>query len=187
MAALTTVAAIKQYLDIRVDTDDDMLYRLAEAETDWLTAALRMGGVLETQYDRRLNGSGSERLMLPEYPIIAVSDVVVEDEPIPLAEEDGDAGYWYVPGDDYIQLVGRAYTFPRGHGNVNVVWTAGYKPVPSDLEQLCIELVGTKYVWRKRIGEGSKSLGGETVAYVRELTEWQKEVLKAYRRVVPIT
>jgi hypothetical protein len=185
MAALASVEAIKQYLDIRVDTDDALLYRLAEAETDWLTAALRMGGVTETQYDRRLNGSGSERLLLPEYPIIEVIDVLVEGEVIPLADDDGETGYWYSPGDCVLQLIG-GYVFPRGVGNVNVVWTAGYKPVPSDLEQLCIELVGTKYVWRKRIGESSKSLGGETVAYVRELTEWQKEVLKAYRRVVPI-
>lgn len=186
MAALTTVQAIKQYLDIRVDTDDEMLYRLAEAESDWLAATIGMGSVLELQYDQRLNGSGSSVLMLPEYPIISVSDVVVEGEAIPMSEEDGEAGYTFSVGGSALYLIG-GYVFPRGLANVNVVWTAGYNPVPSDLQQVCIELVGTKYAYRKRIGEASKNLAGETVSYTKDLSEWQKEVINAYKRVVPMS
>lgn len=61
-----------------------------------------------------------------------------------------------------------------------------YNYVPYDLEQACIEIVGERYRYKNRIGESSRSMGGqETASYmVRDtLTASIKGRLNPYRLV----
>lgn len=75
----------------------------------------------------RFNGTGSVRLMLPEWPIVSVTRVNLSPLNADLVPSDGvSQGYLY---DDHgIVLVG-GLQFPYGKANVIVSWTAGYQGI----------------------------------------------------------
>lgn len=62
-----------------------------------------------------------------------------------------------------------------------------YSYVPLDLEQATMEQVAERYRYQGRIGETSKSLGGQTTtAYqVTDLPPYVKKTLQPYKNVVP--
>ena len=58
------------------------------------------------------------------------------------------------------------YTFGTADANADVL--ISYSFIPADLEEACIQMVAERYSYRTRIGELSKSLGGqETIRFVR--------------------
>jgi hypothetical protein len=61
-----------------------------------------------------------------------------------------------------------------------------YSFIPGDVEQACIELIGERYRAKDRIGESSKSIGGqETVSYVTAAkNDFVKELLQPFKRVI---
>lgn len=61
-----------------------------------------------------------------------------------------------------------------------------YSYIPSDLEHACVALVAERYRYRSRIGEISKSLGGqETASYSqKDMPEFVRTLLQPYRRVL---
>ncbi len=63
-----------------------------------------------------------------------------------------------------------------------------YSYVPSDVGHACMELVGERYRYRNRIGEISKSLGGqETMAFSqKDMPDYIRTLLQPYKRVVQV-
>ena len=58
------------------------------------------------------------------------------------------------------------YTFGVADANTDIL--ISYSFIPADLEEACIQMVAERYSYRTRIGELSKSLGGqETIRFVR--------------------
>jgi hypothetical protein len=90
------------------------------------------------------------------------------------------------PASGQYSVAGGVYSFNAGdfHNTQNVAITYGY--VPSDLANCCMEWVAERYAYRSRIGQQSKSLGGqETVSFiVKEIPDYVAHVLQPYRRVV---
>lgn len=65
--------------------------------------------------------------------------------------------------------------------------TITYSYTPQEIEQAVIELVAVRYRERSRIGENSKSIGGEVVSYnVKDFPDSVKTILNNYRRVVSV-
>jgi hypothetical protein len=98
-------------------------------------------------------------------------------------------GYFF----DATSVILRGTPFQRGIANVIIEYTAGYDPIPGDIQQACIEMVVRKYRERMRIGETSRSLGGaETVAYStvmfsrRDMGTDIEALLWQYRQDAPI-
>jgi hypothetical protein len=87
------------------------------------------------------------------------------------------------------ELALRGYVFTRRPQNVEIVYTAGYPIIPSDIAQACIDMVCLRYRERTRIGEVSRAISGnETVTYSqRDMTEHVKLLLSQYRLVTPIS
>jgi hypothetical protein len=77
------------------------------------------------------------------------------------------------------------YTFAAADVASNVLISYGF--IPADLNQVCIEIVAERYNYRSRIGQVSKSLGGqETVTYSqKDLSAAQASMLQPFRRVTP--
>lgn len=77
------------------------------------------------------------------------------------------------------------YTFNAAQASAAVLITYSY--VPQDVEQACWEMVGERYRTKDRIGQQSKSLGGqETVSYfIGAMSDYVKGVLQNYQRVTP--
>jgi len=77
------------------------------------------------------------------------------------------------------------YTFAAADAGKAIAITYAY--TPQEIEQACIEIVSLRYRERSRIGENSKSIGGETVSYtVKDFPDSVKTILNNYRRVISV-
>jgi hypothetical protein len=81
-------------------------------------------------------------------------------------------------------VVNGVYSFAQPDAGSVVLLTYGY--VPADLASCCMDWVAERYVYRSRIGQHSKSLGGqETIAFiVKDIPDFVASALSPYRRVV---
>jgi hypothetical protein len=129
MSDLTTLAAVKLYTGQTGNGADALLARLITRESraieQWTQR--RFPGVTMTAV--KLNGTGSDRLMLPETPIIDVSALSIDGITVPVSA-DG-TSYGYTHDDEMLHLVGAK--FPYGRLNVTCSWNAGYQTSDSGL------------------------------------------------------
>ena len=89
-----------------------------------------------------------------------------------------------IPSVGQYNVTAGAYTFSAGDANAAVLISYSY--VPADIEDACITLVGERYKYKGRIGEISKTLGGqETMSYSqKDIPDYLKTMLQPYKRVV---
>lgn len=78
------------------------------------------------------------------------------------------------------------YTFAAADTGKAVLISYSY--IPADLAQACVELVSERFKYRSRIGEASKTLGGqETITYSqKDMTDAISGMLQNYKNVVPM-
>lgn len=76
------------------------------------------------------------------------------------------------------------YAFSSAMANVPVL--ISYSFIPADIEQACIELVGERYSYKDRIGQVSKTLGGqETMAFSQKnMPDFIKDLLRPYNSTI---
>jgi hypothetical protein len=76
------------------------------------------------------------------------------------------------------------YTFNSADANAAVLISYSY--VPSDIGHAAMEMVGERYRYKNRIGEVSKSLGGqETVSFSQKnMPDFIATLLQPYKRVI---
>lgn len=90
------------------------------------------------------------------------------------------------PSAGQYTVTGGVYSFAQADSGAPVLLTYGY--VPADLASCCMEWVAERYAYRSRIGQQSKSLGGqETVAFiVKDIPDFVAQTLAPYRRIVAL-
>ena len=82
-------------------------------------------------YSDVYDGTGRERMVLRNWPVLSVDSLLVSGVPVPIAEGFGESGYrldhWdgFPPGTPQ-SLTLSGYSFCRGLTNVSVTYTAGY-------------------------------------------------------------
>lgn len=174
---LTTVANLKAWLSLAsTNTDvDAQIQRLVTAVSvgiqNWLSRDLKAVERTET-YD----GTGSDLLLLRLAPVTSVARVLVDGREVPAA------AYRATPS----ALVRVGGWWPAGWGNVVVTYTAGYNPIPVDVEQACLELAALRWRERDRIGLASKGFGQETTTFItKDMPDSVRTALLDYRRVAP--
>ena len=185
MSDLTTLADVKLWLNISTSTDDALLTRLITAASRFIETWSNRSFSGVASFTETRNGSGLYRLMLANYPVTAVASVTVNTVLIPLASSSVASGYfWDSVGNIYLS----GYLFTRALQNVSITYSAGFTSVPMEIAQACIDLVSIRYKERGRIGEASKSLGGnETVSFiVKDMPDNMKTILQNYKKVVPL-
>lgn len=131
MAELVTVQQVEDTLGASYSgrVDIDLLIAAASAAVEDFCA--RTFGLADV--DERLDGSGSDLLLVSRPPIVEVELVEVDGEELDNA--DGEA-WTYKPGSRALYRGAglldprRACRWPRGRGNVRVVYTGGYDAVP---------------------------------------------------------
>lgn len=176
---LTTLANVKSWLSLGTTNDDALLARLITAISIAIAGYCNQNLVSQSYAAVVLNGTGGAKLLLPEGPITAVTSLTIDGVVIPPRPAIGQAGYYF--DTDFLYVDGYAFTRPgdwpanpslrssysggQGAQNVVVSYTAGYSPIPLDLEQAAIETVALRFKARERIGLKSKMLGGETMSY----------------------
>lgn len=150
---LVTLGDVKSYLNYSTPTgassDDAQLGNLLAAASDWIER--EVGPISPTQFTERFDGwGGGSEWMLRHSPVLSVVSVTEQwstGGAHVLSESvfgPGQDGYQL---DREIGLLVRVFqgNWPRtwfpGSLNVEVVYTAGYSPVPPLLQLACIELV----------------------------------------------
>jgi hypothetical protein len=177
---LTTLDNVKGWLSPPLTTtgDDALLTRLITAASQFIQTWLNRAIASET-YSETRDGDGGQKLVFANAPVSAVASLTIDGEAIPLAPSAHWRGYVFSPTVLYLQ--GRRFT--PGFQNVAVSYTAGYDSTPPEIEQACIELVALRYKERDRIGQVSKNLAGEIVAFSqKDMPADVQTLIDQYRR-----
>lgn len=179
MAALTTLAKLKQYGQIESFQDDTLLLRMIDAAS----AAIENYCSRQFQsasYTEVRDGHGGRRMTLRHFPVTDVTALTINGQLIPRRPSPLANGYTF--DDLTIKLTG--YVFDEGVDNVSITYTAGLASVPSDVELACCEVVMLRYKARDRIGVTSKSLAGETISFnADDFPDYVTRVLDQYKVV----
>lgn len=157
-----------------------------------------------------LDGSGSDKQFLNEFPIQAVASVSIFGVAVQASPDGISAGYIndlnsviLLPGTSwgFGSLGQYKARFPRGRRNITVAYTAGYGPAtdppgnsifngaPDDLGQAVTELVVQQYKRRDWVDQASKTLaatGEVTVFRNWDWPPWIEAVMQEYKQPWPI-
>jgi hypothetical protein len=183
---LTTLDNVKAWLGLPSATGDSdgLLSTLITAASNFVVGYLNRDLVL-TDYTEVYDGDGAAWMILRQAPITAVQSIAfcgrtVTTQADPVA---GTPGYLF--NGRRLSLIGDRFPF---RAPVVVTYTAGYAVIPPAIEQAVIELVGEAFRRRDRIGQSSKTLGGqETVSFsVVDMNAAIKTALGSYRAVAPV-
>jgi uncharacterized phiE125 gp8 family phage protein len=192
--ALCTLAEAKDYLDIptlvtefdaRVERYINAASQLIEEYTD--------RKLIYQAYDLKWDGRRSDRILFPEYPVIAITKVWDDPSWEFTSQEEIPATDWMLQ-DDMIILRGRR--FSRGNGNVRIQFTAGYQSptvgglglaFPATLSHACLMTVDWLQKVRddRRTGVSSKGKQGENISFSSGLPEEIKQMVADFVRFEP--
>jgi Phage gp6-like head-tail connector protein len=165
---LTVIANVKALLQITTDTDDGLLSTLITAASAFLETVCDRA-FIEADYTEVRNGKGTRSMSFANYPVTAVSSVLLGSLNIVPAVPIGQPGW---PGTGYVftptllSLYG--FRFWPGVANVQLQYTAGYAAdaLPADLVQACNELVALKYKQKDHFGmSGAAGVDGQHIFY----------------------
>lgn len=182
--ALTTLATAKSHLTINAndplqDTRVELFINAASQRIEVFTQRkLVSQSLTELQHGRRQN-----ILLLHEFPVTAIAEIrVAFDNNFTPSETLVDATTYSI-GDDKNSVIYQAH-FATGYNNIRIMYTAGYSPVPSDLELVCLWMVEWFYLHRTRgdMGRTSINKGDESVGVLAAMPEMIKEIMMDYKR-----
>ena len=135
---LTTLATAKGYIDPL--PSDAIVQGLVTRISAMIRSTLNRPYLFPRQYMRQFDGTGTQQLVLPDYPLLSLASLIVSGTTISLAPQLGATtppaappfGYRFQPWDGLVpgmpavvELVGTA--FWSGHQNVVATYTAGYQ------------------------------------------------------------
>ena len=186
---LTTLENVRAYLGLAVTSDDVLLTRLIAAASAWIqTFTNRVFAV--APYTEVVDGNGTARLMVRNYPIVALTSVTCAEDGVAIDPASLVAGVrtvTLVPTTTYTPSLTYRRAWPLGKSNITVVYTAGYATPPMDIEEACIEIVALRYREKDRVGASSTNVHGESVTFsVMDVPASVKTILRNWRDVVPV-
>lgn len=153
--------------------EDEKLQRIAD-ETEAEVKEFLNRDLETAAYTEKYDGTGTDKLVLKQYPITSITSVKVYDGLDSLNAEVWDT---WVQGTDYERFVYSdedttlfvgGTTFPEGTQNIEVVYVAGYgaTAIPKDIERACKQLFTLN--WNEQ--EGRRTIGLSAVGVGAEKT-----------------
>ncbi|MGH6989729.1 MAG: hypothetical protein ACREFD_14685 [Stellaceae bacterium] len=177
---LTTLENVKGWLSppLTSTVDDTLLSRLITAASQFIETWLNRG-IASQSYSEIRDGDGGRKLAFANTPVSAVASLSIDGIAIGPAPDALSPGFVFSPTMLYLQ----GWRFTPGFQNVRVSYAAGYAATPPELEQACIELIVLRYKERDRIGQVSKNLAGEVVAFTqKDMPPDVQTLIGQYRR-----
>ena len=183
-----TVADVKARmasLDPRgLHLSDDIKDTLCERACSWIEkeAAIRVIGDPLAPIRLRFNGNGRERLELPYAPVLAITELVINQAPVTFGTSSEFAANLVKAYNDSTGLY-YPTRFPCGHANILVGYQAGYTlaNVPGYLKSLAEAKAILMFMEKDRWGVQLKNLPGQTVSFLRDLMAEEKQTLASLR------
>jgi hypothetical protein len=181
---LTTLESVKTYLGTTANTVDDKLSPIITAVSAWIKSNLNRD-ILQTSYTEILNGTGGQQIMTANYPVTAITQVLVDGVDVTAnAITDGRRVISLVYPNSGTPWAGVSI-FRRGIMNVVLEYTAGFATVPFDIEHVACRIVAWGYNESSRLQQVSKSMGGEVVSFSQlSVPNWAKDSLNNWKKVV---
>lgn len=150
MQYLTCLNNVKTWLNISTTTDDTLLSSMIVAFTDAIMSYLERPSFAATQVVETRDGVGNQKMTLRNWPAISVSAVQVFGgqgfggnqfgssglpngvQSIPASSGFGNSGFALEAFDGTAagspqRVILSGYNFPRGNGNVQITYKAGYQ------------------------------------------------------------
>ncbi len=206
---LALVSDVKSYINPTLgSTDDALLQTLLTATSRWIAQYLNRNLNAQTYTEVR-DGTGTASMRLLNWPVVSVSQVMVDNAVINPAPNQTASGYVFNPLTGVISLrpdiFGLGGYFAKGVQNVRFVYVAGYNTpgmyalgatvagapdLPAALSMAAMQLCALVYRQRDRVGDTSESVataGLERVTYfMGALHPSTKSILDLHREVVPV-
>ena len=193
--ALCSLARVKEYLQISSSDHDSFIEGLIEAVSArfssytgrQLTARDYSPDPEDEHYDPDnavLSGTGHCELLLPQYPVTALSALSVDGRAVAQASSPYASGWVLDQAAGVLSLLDQV--FPVGRHNVQVAYRAGFAVVPPDLAQAAVEqsavLFQESSVGHGRLGISARTLADGSVSYSQKtLLPQVAAVLDRYR------
>lgn len=188
--ALITIDDIYTYLqqtyNPSAELEIDSLYDfLIDAVSVWIENVCNRT-FNSTVYSTDLDGTGTAVMVLPQYPIISLSDISIGND------YDG----WVAFSNAAMSQVRIKYTegelyyaggFNEGWSNIKVGYIAGYETIPEDLKLLCIQIIVDLANQSEKDGTLESEKQGDysyKIATVVEKSNKYQKVINLYRNVV---
>lgn len=167
---LALLADVKTYIGGTWTVDQEAeLQREITALSATCTSYCSRRFILDNYTEVR-NGTGTDKIVLRNSPVVSVSSVLVDNVAVPAASAPGKQDGYALDGACLYR--GQCATWRRGSMNVVIAYSAGYTPIndpattiPFDLQQSVIEAVADRYKRRTNIGILAKGIAGETITY----------------------
>jgi len=152
--SLVELADYKMTLGISGSSEDTKLSQYS-LEIDEKVKNYLGRDIEETSYTELYDGSGNNRLVVEQYPIVSITSLEVYQG---LNADDTENWDTWVQGEDYDRLMNEdnsvflgGTTFPKGDMNIRLTYIAGYSSIPDDIQNVCKKLMILIY---KKIDEG---------------------------------
>jgi len=180
---LTTLALVDAQLGLPSgNADEAVLSGLITGVSAFIATYCQREFQVST-YSDAWDGKGARRMAFPNWPVIAVTSLVIGGVTIPAGDPVSAPGYY----TNANTLMLNGYCFTPGFGNVQIAYQAGYATIPADLELAAREAVIWMYRERLREGKASEAIAGETTSYrLVSLPPRAQAIVDLYRKVVPV-
>jgi len=109
----------------------------------------------QASYTRTFNGTGGEKILLPDRPVISVTSVTIEGISVPAGTPVPQPGFRFDSKFVYLAGIGRGFglghrggfegRFVRGVQNIVISYEAGYAVIPFDVVQACLTWLGVLF------------------------------------------
>jgi hypothetical protein len=213
VADLCQLQDVKDFLNLKGNGDDAVVGRLITAQSRFFETSTGRT-IARATYTDTFDGNADQVRQRPAVnlwspvlylvggrgfavtlrndPVLSVAQVLVDGQVVPPrpAFAPGDPGNaagndgWVLIDGARVELQGGAYAFTAGVGNVSITYDAGFDMVPAEVADAVILLVAWRFRERDRLGQTSKTIGGETVGYSREpIPLYAQKVIDLYRKV----
>lgn len=135
------------------ETDPKLLTALGAASRRF-RGAVRHSVSLVNGETIRLDGNGTNSLLLPAAPVVAVASVSIDDETLA-----ADGYEW--SADGFLRRVGGCW--PARLRCIEVVYSHGWFPVPDDIQEVVIDQAQAIYAVQP--GVQQKTVGSQSVTF----------------------
>jgi uncharacterized phiE125 gp8 family phage protein len=173
---LTTTAKIKSHIGIpSADTSKDSKIATIISGVSAFFEGQCARSFEYKSYSAKLNGNGTDELMLPQYPIHQVTEIIVDDVEIDI---DAEVAAKTLDIDQETGILYRTSGWSAGKRNIEITFTAGYTeseesgdvgPIPADLELAVTRMVARIYERSTAEGVSSVSPQSYSVNYMENV------------------
>jgi hypothetical protein len=177
---------VKLWLGVTSNGSDPLLTQLISAASAFVRSYLSRD-LSQQSYVEVYDGNAGNTLMVRQSPITAVASIAFAGRTITAAADPTNPTSGILFSGRRITIIGDSFVYGLP---VVVTYTAGFATIPADIKQAVTELVGERFKVKDRIGQNSKSMGGQASEVISfstaDMNAFVKTTLAQYRAVAPV-